>query len=82
VLAEQRAQLVLESNLAVMLLLIRDVLLHLFEVGLAHGESCPIARLSALASLRLGYPKREGSEDGRAKEINPASRPEPPPYKE
>ena len=36
--AQQRTQLFLKTNLAVMLLLIGDVLLHLFEIGLAHGE--------------------------------------------
>ena len=38
VLAQQRTQLVLKTNLAVMFLLSGDVLLHLFEIGLAHGE--------------------------------------------
>lgn len=35
---QQRAQLALKTNLAVMLLLSGDVLLHRFEIGLAHGE--------------------------------------------
>ena len=38
VFAQQRAQLVLKSDLAMMLLLSGDVLLHLFEIGLAYGE--------------------------------------------
>jgi hypothetical protein len=38
VFAQQGTQLVLKSNLAVMFLLPGDVLLHLFEIGLAHGE--------------------------------------------
>jgi hypothetical protein len=36
VLAQQRAQLVLRTHLLVMLLLRGDVLLYLFEIGLAH----------------------------------------------
>ena len=39
-LAQQRPQLVLKSNLAMMLLLAGDVLLHRFEIGLAHGKIC------------------------------------------
>src|SRR5688572_15328839 len=38
VFAQQRAQLVLKTNLAMMLLLSGDVLLHLFEIRLAHRE--------------------------------------------
>src|SRR2546428_505077 len=38
VLFQQRAQLVLESDLAMMLLLSGDVFLHLFEIRLAHGK--------------------------------------------
>jgi hypothetical protein len=38
VFAQHRAQLVLKSNLPMMLLLSGDVFLHLFKVGLAHGE--------------------------------------------
>src|SRR5207253_11478819 len=38
VLAQQRAQLVLKSNLLMMLLLTGDVLLHLFEIRLADTE--------------------------------------------
>ena len=36
--AQQRPQLVLESNFAMMLLLPGDVLLYLFEIRLAHGK--------------------------------------------
>ena len=39
-LAQQRPQLVLKTNLAMMLLLSGGVLLHLFEIGLAHGKIC------------------------------------------
>ncbi len=38
VLAQHCAQFILKSNLAVMLLLSGDVLLHLLEIQLAHGE--------------------------------------------
>ena len=67
VLARQRAQLVLKSNLAVMRLLSGDVLLHLFEIRLSHGEirvaALPL-EVGVIATAKKGWRGRLADRTG------------------